>query len=139
MTATYTNGVVTVTKHLFIGWSVFTVYQDSSSPMWVPIKDLDKQTLKKVYDQLFNPIFPEELRAAVKTALGDEAPSDREDVQYPVTVVNSKENWDLISSTGVPWFADEETQSTMDAVFFKQEDLEIAKQALNGSSKAYPD
>lgn len=76
MTTTYTNGIITATKDLFIGWSISIVFQDSSSPIWVPIKDLDKQTLKKVYDQLFNPIFPKELRDAVETALGDSPPPD---------------------------------------------------------------
>lgn len=139
MTTTYTNGAVAATKHLFIGWSIFTIYQDSSSPMWVPIKEVDKQTLKKVYVQLLNPIFPQELRDAVRAALGDEAEPDPVDVQYPLTVVNSKENWDLIYSTEVPWIVNAEKTDTVEAIFFKQEDLEKVKEVLNCSSKAYPD
>ena len=138
MTATYTNGVISITKNLIFGWSILTVADDNVEG-WVPLDNLDKPALQFIIENLSNPVFPAEALQSAQSAMDKFKPDVELIKEYKITVINSDENWDLISAVGVSWGVEKHNADTMVAMFFNEEDYNKAREALKQSSKAYPD
>ncbi len=137
MTATYTNGVISITKNLIFGWSILTVADDNVEG-WVPLDNLDKPALQFIIENLSNPVFPAEALQSAQSAMDKFKPDVELIKEYKITVINSDENWDLINSAEVSWGVEAENSDTMIAMFFSEEDYNKAKEVLKRSSKAYP-
>ncbi len=137
MTATYTNGVISITKNLIFGWSILTVADDNVEG-WVPLDNLDKPALQFIIENLSNPVFSAEALQSAQSAMDKFKPDVELIKEYKITVINSDENWDLINSAEVSWGVEAENSDTMIAMFFSEEDYNKAKEVLKRSSKAYP-
>jgi hypothetical protein len=58
---------------------------------------------------------------------------------FSVDVVNSSENWGIISATGITWLADEQTDSHIRVTAYSQENIQEIKNMLESlSSDPYP-
>lgn len=62
-TVTYTNQVIAIAKDLIFGWCIL------SEDGWVPLSDGTAEDLEMVRKQLYNPIFPDEVRQHVRTLI----------------------------------------------------------------------
>lgn len=133
MSTTYTNGQISIQKDLIFGWAVL-VEGAGGAVNWLPFSEIDSAGQRLIQERLTDPIFPQEARDHMKAAR--EAVADSE---FPVTVMNTLENWKILEELGLPWVAENEGIDTMDAVFSSEANRELAKNALKASSQAYPD
>lgn len=134
MSTTYTDGMVTVTKDMIFGWALLVLQAGKSQPEYRAFTDLEVPVLQAVLNRVRgSAIFPDEIREAAQKALDDAT-----DKEFRLTVANTQENWDLLEQSGVNWYADEETQTKMVAVFRTAEALNTAREALAASSRPFP-